>query len=419
MSELIDKSVIINAPIQYHKKTELEHNPFITADKEKYNEISTNPKYIMCLDHGFVGLVDHMGSDAAIVQAARVSYGEGTKTVREDRGLIRYLMRQRHTSPFEMCEVKFHIRLPIFVMRQLVRHRTSSLNEYSGRYSEMSKEFYIPELTDIKRQDASNKQGSGDMVSMDRAHDVQTTMKEHYNKSYLTYQNLLGNILSDVPGPDGLFTPTDEGISKELARLVLPVANYTECYWKQDLHNLFHLLKLRYDDHAQYEIRVFAKAIYDIIKPLFPMAVEAWEDYQFHSSTFSRMDMNLLTDIIKFSNSSFYNVQETLDHIIATHHGRKNTLEYYNMTIREWNDLLQKLGLIERYNAFLIQQCDYPLLKSAIIAAGVNKRSERFDPGHAENFIITIETVNKEKFNEVITSLQEIIPSVQPIEYMM
>ena len=332
ITECVSK-FIVAPPVQNQDNL----GPIADQDKEKYNEILSNPNYTKCLDWGFVGLVDHMGSDQAIVQAARVSYGEGTKTVREDRGLIRYLMKNRHTSPFEMCEIKLHIRLPIFVMRQLVRHRTSSLNEYSGRYSEMSKEFYIPEVFDIKRQDTSNKQGSGDTVSLDRAHDIQEIMRDHYQKSYLTYQNLLGHV-PNPSGSDPLFVPTDEGISKELARLVLPVANYTECYWKQDLHNMFHLLKLRYDGHAQYEIRVFAKAIYDIVKQLFPMAVEAWEDYQFYAKTFSRMDINFIGDVMKYSNKHNMAFHSSFLMVIAENQGRENVLNKYGLNVREWNE---------------------------------------------------------------------------------
>lgn len=217
---------------------------------------------IPLLDYGFVRLVDSMGDDAAIVQAARVSYGKGTKTVNEDQGLINHLFRNRHTSPFEMVTLKFHAKMPIFVARQWVRHRTASLNEYSGRYSEMVDQFYLPELDRIQGQDTANKQGSdGEQIAT--AKDAQDIMQKAYDDCYAAYQNLL-----------------ERGVSKELARLVLPVGNYTEWYWQINLHNLMHFLRLRLDSHAQPEIQVYAQAMYDLIQPIVPMTLAAYERYQ-------------------------------------------------------------------------------------------------------------------------------------------
>lgn len=263
-------------------------------------EVENDPKYKKVLDHGFVGLVDHMGNDNAIVQAARVSYGLGTKSVNEDRGLIRYLVRHKHTSPLEMCEVKLHIKLPIFVMRQLVRHRTSSLNEYSARYSVLTDEMYIPNIENIKPQSKTNKQGrAGDLVQSD-AEAVQELIGKATNYSYRVYQTLL-NEHEDVNEYFSEEFPA-QGVARELARTVMPVAGYTELYWKQNLHNLFHMLKLRDDSHAQWEIQEFARAIYELVKPLFPIACEAYEDYIKNSATLSRMDQELLHEVISRSN---------------------------------------------------------------------------------------------------------------------
>ena len=212
--------------------------------------------------HGFVRLVEVMGTDDAIVQAARVSYGEGTKSVSNDRALIRYLIRHRHTSPIEMCEVKFHIKLPIFVMRQLVRHRTASINEYSGRYSIMSDDFYIPEFEYLKPQSQTNKQGREGSFSE-------------------TIQNHLISIIDEVTtlAKDKYKILLQRDLARELARIILPVNNYTECYWKLNLHNLFHFLKLRLDDHAQKEIQDFSNVIWQLVQPRFPIACEAFDDY--------------------------------------------------------------------------------------------------------------------------------------------
>lgn len=232
---------------------------------------------INVLKDGFVRLVDTMGDDSSIVQAARVSYGKGTKTNREDRGLIRYLVRNRHTSPLEMCEIKLHVRLPIDVARQWIRHRTASVNEYSTRYSEAidAVNFTAPEEWRLQSKD--NKQGSGGSIPPDTAHDLSVKESFLYDNIQELYQLLL-----------------KRGVAREQARKVLPLCNYTEWYFKMDLHNLFHFLKLRMDNHAQYEIRLYANAIADIVKQWVPLAYEAFEDYVLNSIALSSIDKNLI-----------------------------------------------------------------------------------------------------------------------------
>ena len=254
-------------------------------------QILNDPKYKPIHSHGFVGLLDTMGSDEEIAAAARVSYGLGTKTSSDDRNLLRYMMRQAHTSPFEMAEVKFHIKLPIFVMRQLIRHRTANVNEYSGRYSEMSNEFYVPDFDYMQPQSQTNKQGrSGSFTEVTKGK-IQQLFTSGYDVATKVYHTLLGTPNSDTF--DG-----EPGLTKELARCILPVANYTECYWKIDLHNFFHFCRLRLDAHAQREIRDFAQAMYDFVKPYFPLSMEAFEDYVLYARTLSRMDILAIRDML-------------------------------------------------------------------------------------------------------------------------
>ena len=232
---------------------------------------------IKCLDKGFVRLVDSMGGDDAIVQAARVSYGQGTSKVSQDRGLIRYLMRHRHTTPFEMVEFKFHCKMPIFVARQWVRHRTANINEYSLRYSEARDEFYFPDPEHIQFQSALNKQGRSGEVPLELKQKVLDYFKEISERSFTMYQEL-----------------NEAGIARELARSLLPVNIYTEWYWKNDLHNLLHFIGLRSDSHAQYEIRVYSDAMAVSVKAVAPFAWEAYQDYVVHGMRFSRIEQNLL-----------------------------------------------------------------------------------------------------------------------------
>ncbi len=238
---------------------------------------------IKCLDKGFVRLIDVMGDDTAIVQAARVSYGKGTKSITEDRSLIRYLMRHKHTSPLEMVEFKFHVKLPIFIARQWIRHRTASVNEYSGRYSEMRDDFYIPELCQIKPQSLINKQGRAqDCLEPEKAAMIADKMENTQKLLFNEYTEFLEN-----------------DVAREIARINLPLSTYTEWYWKIDLHNLFHFLRLRMDSHAQYEFRVYGKAIAEIISKYVPLAYEAFEDYTLNSVTFTKAEFEALKIYLK------------------------------------------------------------------------------------------------------------------------
>lgn len=258
-------------------------------------EVKDDPQYRVCLDHGFVGLVDVMGDDSSIIQAARVSYGKGTKKVSEDRGLIRYLRRHLHTTPYEMVEFKFHCKMPIFVARQWIRHRTANVNEYSGRYSEMPNEFYIPLPEDVAPQSSSNHQGrSGYMNALDAARFIELVEKqcEGVYGLYKAFLNENGEAKSYG------FSDEFPGVAKEIARMVLPLNNYTEWYWKCDLHNIMHFLALRLDSHAQKEIQVFGQAMYELIQPIVPEACQAFEDYRLYGETLSRMEVSAIQTLL-------------------------------------------------------------------------------------------------------------------------
>ncbi|MBC6441658.1 MAG: FAD-dependent thymidylate synthase [Rhodobacteraceae bacterium] len=260
------------------------------------------------LDHGFIRVVDRMGNDAAIVQAARVSYGSGTKTPSDDVTLIRYLMRHGHTSPFEMCEVKFHIKLPIFVARQWLRHRTASINEYSARYSEVDNEFYIPEPETLGTQGIHNKQGRSGSDSLDRdvKRGISRKIESLSEDAHKAYERLRA---------------TD--LARETARVVLPVNVYTRMYWKVNLHNLFHFLKLRMADNAQYEIRQYAKAIGKLVRDWVPVAYQAFEDYQLNSVILSAMEVEVLGKMLR---------------------GEKVDKDATGMSKREWKEFEQVWG---------------------------------------------------------------------------
>ncbi|MEO1208433.1 MAG: FAD-dependent thymidylate synthase [Cyanobacteria bacterium J06638_20] len=234
------------------------------------------------LDKGFIRVVDYMGDDSAIVQAARVSYGKGTKSPSDDRGLIRYLMKHWHTTPFEMCEIKLHVKLPVFVARQWIRHRTANVNEYSARYSILDKEFYLPGLAEMQSQSLTNKQGRQETLPEGTAREFRNKMAVHADFSYDLYEDLLRED-SDEPG-----------LAREISRMVLPPNIYTQWYWKVDLHNLLHFLQLRADPHAQKEIQVYAHVIAEIVKLWVPHAFQAWQDYRFFAETFSRQEMEML-----------------------------------------------------------------------------------------------------------------------------
>jgi thymidylate synthase (FAD) len=234
------------------------------------------------LDHGFVRVIDYMGDDAAIVQAARVSYGKGTRQVSSDRGLINYLMRMRHTSPFEMCELKLHVKLPIFVARQWIRHRTASVNEYSARYSVLEDEFYLPAPEHLATQSTTNRQGRAEELDGPAAAAALEALGTNAAEAYARYVALLNE------GPDGQpLDPNRAGLARELARMVLPLSTYTQWYWKIDLHNLLHFIALRADPHAQYEIRAYAEVLLDILRRWVPLTCEAFVDYRLEGAELS------------------------------------------------------------------------------------------------------------------------------------
>jgi thymidylate synthase (FAD) len=237
---------------------------------------------IPVLDHGFVRVIDYMGDDGAIVQAARVSYGRGTRRVSEDAGLIRYLMRHRHSTPFEMCEIKFHVKLPIFVARQWIRHRTANVNEYSARYSILDREFYLPAPEHLAAQSAVNRQGRGAVLDGAEAAEVLDLLRADAARSYDHYLAMLNE---DEGG--GRRDASRQGLARELARMNLTLNTYTQWYWKVDLQNLLHFLSLRADAHAQYEIRVYAEAMMAVVKAWVPAAFQAFLDYRLGAVTLS------------------------------------------------------------------------------------------------------------------------------------
>ena len=238
------------------------------------------------LDHGFVRVVDYMGDDAAICQAARVSYGRGTKSVQNDEGLIRYLMRHWHSTPFEMCEVKLHVKLPVFVARQWIRHRTANVNEYSARYSILDREFYIPEPEALAAQSVINNQGRGEVLTGDEAEKVLRLLKNDSAQTYDHYEKMISQ--------EG-----QKGLARELARMNLPANIYTQWYWKVDLHNLLHFLRLRADSHAQFEIRVYADEICKLVSDWVPFAYAAFEDYRLGGATLSSKALDCVKRMIK------------------------------------------------------------------------------------------------------------------------
>lgn len=273
------------------------------------------------LDHGFVRVIDYMGDDAAIVQAARVSYGKGTKQVSEDRGLIHYLMRHRHSTPFEMCEIKFHIKLPIFIARQWIRHRTANVNEYSARYSILDREFYIPAPDQLAAQSQANRQGRGEILTGAEAARVLRLLKDDAMQVYDHYSEMLNEDPAGNP-----IDPGRQGLARELARMNLSLNYYTQWYWKVDLHNFMHFLSLRADDHAQYEIRVYAEAMLDIFKRWLPLAHEAFVQHRLHAVSFSKAALEAIRRMLG---------------------GQIVTQENSNLSKREWRELLEALHISE------------------------------------------------------------------------
>ena len=269
-------------PIKDSEKAEIEaardqSAPTRRATVPALEEILFTP--LPVLDHGFVRVIDYMGDDAAVVQAARVSYGKGTKRVNEDRGLIQYLMRHRHTTPFEMCEIKYHVKLPIFVARQWIRHRTANVNEYSARYSIMDKDYYLPAADQLATQSIDNRQGRGEVLDEATAKQVLALLRQDAEQTYGHYEQMLEE---------------DIGLARELARMNLTLNTYTQWYWKTDLHNLFHFLRLRADRHAQYEIRVYAEAMLETVKAWVPSSYAAFCDYRLGAVTFSAKMLEVL-----------------------------------------------------------------------------------------------------------------------------
>lgn len=273
------------------------------------------------LDHGFVRVIDYMGNDSSITQAARVSYGTGTKVVNQDKGLIDYLLRHHHTTPFEMCEIKFHIKLPIFVARQWIRHRTANVNEYSARYSILGKEFYIPDPAHLAVQSTTNRQGRGGVLPPQEAARVLELLTQDAEQAYAHYREMLNE---DDDGT--ILDPSRSGLTRELARMNLTLNYYTEWYWKIDLHNLLHFLNLRGDSHAQYEIRAYAEVMLDLVQKWVPFTYDAFVKYRQKAVHLSAPAVVIVKKILK---------------------GQKIKKEETGMSVREWREFLEQLELEE------------------------------------------------------------------------
>ena len=273
---------------------------------------------IPILDHGFIRVVDYMGDDTSIVQAARVSYGKGTKKVSTDSGLIKYLMRHRHSTPFEMCEIKYHIKLPIFIARQWIRHRTANVNEYSARYSIMDKEFYVPSKENLAAQSTNNRQGRGALINGTQADNILKILKEDAERNYQHYEEMLnekydGTIIDDKK----------QGLARELARMNLTLNSYTQWYWKTDLLNLLNFLALRADSHAQFEIREYADVMMNTVKKWVPISYDAFVDYRVGGMELSAKGKIVIQKMIK---------------------GEKCDIDSSGLSKREWNELMNSFG---------------------------------------------------------------------------
>ncbi|HYZ34531.1 MAG TPA: FAD-dependent thymidylate synthase [Crenalkalicoccus sp.] len=273
---------------------------------------------IPVLDHGFLRVVDYMGDDAAVVQAARVSYGRGTRAANEDRGLIRYLMRHRHTTPFEMCEIKFHVKLPIFVARQWIRHRMANVNEYSARYSVLDGEFYLPAPEQLAAQSAANRQGRGELLEGEEAARVLALLREDAARCHDHYLDMLNEDEEGAPRDPGR-----QGLARELARMNLTLGTYTQWYWKTDLHNLMGFLALRADPHAQYEIRAYAEVMLACLRAWVPITAEAFADYRLGAVTLSAQMLGVVRALLA---------------------GEAPTPESSGLSKREWRELMAMLG---------------------------------------------------------------------------
>ena len=277
---------------------------------------------IPILDHGFIRVIDYMGNDTSIVQAARVSYGKGTKQVSTDSGLIKYLMRHWHSTPFEMCEIKYHVKLPIFIARQWIRHRTANVNEYSARYSILDKEFYLPKKEHLAAQSKNNRQGRGEVLEGEQANKVLSLLKNDAERTYDNYETMLNERY------DGSVVDENEhGLARELARMNLTLNTYTQWYWKTDLLNLMNFLRLRADSHAQYEIRAYADAMLDTLKSWVPITYDAFLDYRVGGTEVSSKGKVLIQKLIK---------------------GEKIDMESSGLSKREWNELMEAFNLRDK-----------------------------------------------------------------------
>ena len=277
---------------------------------------------IPVLDHGFIRVVDYMGDDSSVVQAARVSYGKGTKKVSTDAGLIKYLMRHWHSTPFEMCEIKYHVKLPIFIARQWIRHRTANVNEYSARYSILDKEFYLPAPENLATQSQNNRQGRGDVLEGDQAKQILDLLKGDAERNYSNYEAMLNERY------DGsVINENNAGLARELARMNLTLNTYTQWYWKTDLLNLMNFLRLRADNHAQYEIRAYADTMLDMLKKWVPITYEAFMDYRVGGTEVSAKGKAVLQKLIQ---------REEVN------------IEKSGLSKREWNELMNAFGLKDK-----------------------------------------------------------------------
>jgi thymidylate synthase (FAD) len=270
---------------------------------------------IPVLDHGFIRVIDYMGDDSSIVQSARVSYGKGTKKVSTDEGLIRYLMRHWHSTPFEMCEIKYHVKLPIFIARQWIRHRTANVNEYSARYSILDKEFYIPAKEQLSAQATNNRQGRGDLITGPQADEVLKILKDDAVRTYDNYEKMLNERFDGT-----IIDEKKSGLARELARMNLTLNSYTQWYWKTDLLNLMNFLFLRGDSHAQYEIRVYAEKMLETVKKWVPITHAAFLDYRVGAAHLSSKGLKIIKSMIN---------------------GNKISYEDSGLSKREWNELME------------------------------------------------------------------------------
>ena len=311
---------LTNEQIQEIKDQQSQQNNTKRVTVPRLEEILYDA--IPLLDHGFIRVIDYMGDDSSIVQAARVSYGKGTKKVSTDSGLIKYLMRHWHSTPFEMCEIKYHVKLPIFIARQWIRHRTANVNEYSARYSILDKEFYLPSPEHLAAQSQSNRQGRGEIIEGKQAKKILDLLKNDAERTYNNYEMMLNQKY------DGSVIDENEvGLARELARMNLTLNTYTQWYWKTDLLNLMNFLRLRVDHHAQYEIRTYAEAMLDTLKRWVPITYEAFMDYRVGGTEVSTKGKHVIQKLIK---------------------GEEVSLEQSGLSKREWNELMKAFNLKEK-----------------------------------------------------------------------